>query len=580
MVVRVLKITSCYLALICVLSTALVASAQVIPAAKAPADVIASKWDIFVGYSYLSPKATVPISAQFCGSCGLTSATYSSVNFGQIVSISRFFNRNVGVQAEVGVHEWGIQSTNSLGTQGNNDGFTTVSGGLVLRYPTPVISPFAHALFGGALVDGPYHNPFTWGPDVTVGGGLDYATPWLNHRMAIRLVQGDYEYMHVNFGSVAGGSVGINAARVSAGVVFHIGEVARPTPVSLAVSVNPATIFAGDPITATAVAEGLTPKLNVIYIWSGAGVTGNGSTATISTASLAPGTYTVKAIVEEGKAGKEGLKPWQMASASTTFTVKAFEPPTISCSASPSTIKPGESSEVIASGVSPQNRKLTYSYSATAGTISGNGASATFSSVGAPTGSVGITCSVSDDKGQTATANSGVTITAPYVAPMPRSQSLCSISFAIDKQRPTRVDNEAKACLDEVAIDLQRQSDAKAVMVGTSNAKEKAATLKQQKAALKNKHLKVLDSAAERAVNAKDYLVKEKGIDAARISVATSAEDGQKVADYLVPSGASFNADVAGTTPVDEAAVKAQVRKPLGAKPAYKKSAAKPGAVK
>ena len=39
-----------------------------------------------------------------------------------------------------------------------------------------------------------------------------------------------------------------------------------------------------------------------------------------------------------------------------------------------------------------------------------------------------------------------------------------------DKKRPTRVDNEAKACLDEVALDLQRQADAKAVVVGmTSN---------------------------------------------------------------------------------------------------------------
>ncbi len=39
--------------------------------------------------------------------------------------------------------------------------------------------------------------------------------------------------------------------------------------------------------------------------------------------------------------------------------------------------------------------------------------------------------------------------------------------------------------------------------------------------------------------------------------------DGQKVEDYLVPAGANFNNDVQGTTPVDETAVKPQVRKPL-----------------
>ena len=50
-------------------------------------------------------------------------------------------------------------------------------------------------------------------------------------------------------------------------------------------------------------------------------------------------------------------------------------------------------------GMSPQNRPLTYSYSASAGAISGSGTSATYNSAGAPTGSVGITCNVADDKG-------------------------------------------------------------------------------------------------------------------------------------------------------------------------------------
>jgi len=78
--------------------------------------------------------------------------------------------------------------------------------------------------------------------------------------------------------------------------------------------------------------------------------------------------------------------------------VKQFEPPTISCSASPSTVKPGDTSTVTAAGVSPQSRPLTYSYAAVAGSISGSGATATFNSTGAPTGSVGITCNVTDDR--------------------------------------------------------------------------------------------------------------------------------------------------------------------------------------
>ena len=83
---------------------------------------------------------------------------------------------------------------------------------------------------------------------------------------------------------------------------------------------------------------------------------------------------------------------------------------------------------------------------------------------------------------------------------------------------------------------------------------------KEAKLAKHNKHLKVEDLAAQRAVNTKDYLVKEKGIDASRISVATGTTDDQTVEDYLVPTGATFSVS---TTPVDESAVKVQVRKPL-----------------
>jgi outer membrane protein OmpA-like peptidoglycan-associated protein len=170
---------------------------------------------------------------------------------------------------------------------------------------------------------------------------------------------------------------------------------------------------------------------------------------------------------------------------------------------------------------------------------------------------------VSDDKGHNASANTSVTILAPPPPPQPHAQALCSINFTTDKARPTRVDNEAKACLDEVALDLQKSSDAKAVIVGESNAKEKAKTEKQQKFAARHKRAKVEDFAAQRAVNTKDYLVTEKGIDASRITVSTGTGDDQKVEDYLVPAGADFNTDVQGTTPVDESTVKPQVRKPL-----------------
>ena len=343
----------------------------------------------------------------------------------------------------------------------------------------------------------------------------------------------------------------------------------KPPPVTLACQANPPAIFPGEAVTATATAGSVDPnkKTNVIYDWSGTGVTGSGATATVNTASLTPGSYSVKATVKEGKKGKEGLKPGQTAECTASYTVKEYEPPTLACAASPVTIKPGETSAVTATGLSPQNRPLTYTYSAAAGSISGSGATATFSSAGAPTGNVGIACNVADDKGHTATASTSVTILAPYVAPVPHTQALSVISFEGDKHRPTRVDNEAKAQLDALALSLQQQPDAKAVLVGNATEKEKALPKHA------SKHAKKADLAAQRAINVKEYLVNEKGIDASRIKVVTGTADGKTVNPYLVPAGADFAADVTGTTPVDESVFKADVRKPLGA--AHHKHAAK-----
>jgi hypothetical protein len=342
-----------------------------------------------------------------------------------------------------------------------------------------------------------------------------------------------------------------------------MGSQVPPPPVTLACSANPTSVFPGEPIAATATAGSLDPKLNTIYSWSGTGASGNDTSTTIQTASLEPGNYTVKADVKEGKKGKEGLKPGQAADCSASFTVKAFEPPTISCSVNPTTIKPGDSATVTSTGMSPQNRPLTYSYTATGGTISGSGTTATYASSGAPTGTVGITCNVADDKGHTASSNTSLEIVAPPPPPQPKTQALCSISFATDKKRPTRVDNEGKACLDEVALDLQRQADAKAVVVGESNATENDLTARQEKIAARRKKAAATHFAAQRSVNAKDYLVTEKGIDASRITTATGTTEGQTVEDYLVPAGADFSNDVQGTTPVDESTVKPEARKPL-----------------
>jgi len=553
------------LAFVVSVPVAMVAQDSAKPAAKTPFTDSPSKWDIFAGYSFFWPSGSVNALQP----TGATSTfSYRTNRVGTAESLSYFFNKNLGWQVDSGQHDRYIDTGDQ--NQGySNSGILTVQTGPVLRFPGEGITPFVHALAGMADVEGPDHEAYTWGPTFTVGAGFDYQTSWLHHRLSIRLLQADYEFIHENFGSgIYEGSTTINASRLSAGFVYRFGTIAPPPAITLACSASPNSIFPGDPVTVTSVAGGLDPKLNAVYSFSGTGVTGNGATASVATGALAAGTYTVNCGVKEGKAGKEGLKPWEVASATATFTVKSFEAPTVSCSANPSTIKPGETSTITALGVSPQNRPLTYSYSTATGSVSGSGTTAVYSSTGAPTGVAGITCTVTDDKGQTGSGSTTVTITAPYVAPQPHTQALCSISFGTDKKRPTRVDNEAKACLDEVALDLQKQSDATAVVVGNSTAAEKVLPKHAKK------HAKLEDFAGERAVNTKEYLVTEKGIDASRVSVATGAQDAKTVEDYLVPSGASFSADVQGTSPVDVTVVKPQARKPLAERHHAKKHAA------
>jgi hypothetical protein len=224
---------------------ALGAQDTVKPAVKAYVNDSPSKWDIFAGFSYLSPNVA---------SDGMGDFDLTGIRYGAIGSVSRYFNRYVGVQFEGDYH-----NDNNEQRSTSSD-FEGGSGGLILRYPTEKFTPFAHVLVGGESAGSYYYNN-QWGVVLTGGGGLDYNTPLFNHHLALRLVQADYQFNHQDFND-------FNMLRLSAGVVFHIGSIEPPTPVTLSVTASPATVFAGDPVTVTATASNLNPKLNVIYSFS------------------------------------------------------------------------------------------------------------------------------------------------------------------------------------------------------------------------------------------------------------------------------------------------------------------------
>ena len=518
-------------------------SAQTAPSAGSLLGPNPSKVDVFLGYSYFGAH----------GQLKPAGINYSSINYGAIGSGAYYFSKYVGMEANFVAHP-----------DGNNDGLYSASAGPIFRAPMQNFTLFAHGLAGGAKLAGPnnsngpiYHEPYMWGPTLTVGGGMDYDLPFLNNRFSLRLFQADYRYIHADYGpyvgvptsGVLGGRANLSAAELSTGIVAHFGHIIPPPPVTYACVAAPATGFPGDPITVTGTATNLDPKKTATYTWTSDGgtVSGTSNVANIDTKSTSAGTYNVKGHVSEG------AKPGQMADCAATFTIRAFEPPTISCSANPSTIAPGDSSTITANGVSPQNRPLTYSYSSTAGSVSGSTSTATLTTTGVAPGTVTVTCNVVDDKGQTASTMTTVNLSAPPAPVKVTTSSLCSISFGKKGQPPARVDNEAKACLDDVALNMQRTSDAKLALVGNSASGEKMGP----------------KLAAQRAVNTKAYLVGEKGVDAGRISVYTGSQDGMTVASTLIPTGATL--DSTGITAVDEGSVKAVSRNAPKGKKRHKK---------
>src|SRR4029077_239236 len=87
-------------------------------------------------------------------------------------------------------------------------------------------------------------------------------------------------------------------------------------------------------------------------------------------------------------------------------------PPTITCAANPSTITAGQRASITANAADADNDKLTYSYKASGGTVTGTDANAQFDSTGLAPGNYTITCHVSDGRGGETDAIAPVTVQA------------------------------------------------------------------------------------------------------------------------------------------------------------------------
>jgi outer membrane protein OmpA-like peptidoglycan-associated protein len=385
-----------------------------------------------------------------------------------------------------------------------------------------------------------------------LGGGLDFP---INHVVSIRAAEVDY--LLTRFGNFfTKQNANQNNFRYTGGLNFNFGGTAPVAPTA-SCSGGGAEVLPDDPpVSASVSPNDFNPKHPLTYAWQSTGgrVSGDGSSAKVDVTGVDPGTYQVSSTVSDPKQKKNNV-----ASCSTSFTVKKPQAPIVSCSATPNRIVAGAATPVTiaVNGSTPDPRPIqSRKFSTTAGSIqegqtsagSEAGAwnsSATLDTNGVQPGSIDVNVAVTDSRGLSSNCLASVAVDPAPAPPAPTISELSQCDFT-NAKKPARVDNSCKANLDGAALQLQHDPQGKVVIVGFANSDEESGG--QQVGAL-------------RAVNAKSYLTAGEGgqgVDASRVDVRKGSGEGQKAVLYWVPAGA--NASVDGTSDIDESQVKAQTQ--------------------
>ncbi len=367
------------------------------------------KWDLFVGYQWLHPGGTVPSPFGDFNNPTPFKVPDMSKGFGSALTYN--FDPHWGLEADFG-HNWG---------DGNYE--TTGSAGPRFIWRTEGADYFLHTLISLNRLSVGGLNPGN-GIGAVLGGGMDLP---IRKWVSLRLFEADYVWARHNYpDAVSQDFSGLRrpsfeGARLRTGLVFNWGGAPALVPAATC-SIQPSEVMVGEPLTATVNATNFNPKHTVSYSWSGNGgtVTGKDTTASIDTANAAPGSYTVTARVTDAKA-----KTNNEASCSANYTIKPLppkNPPTMSCSASPTTAQVGASVTVTCNCTSPDGVPVSVaSWTASSGSLSGSGNSATLSTAGVSPGSVTIGATCTDSRGLTGQASTEVTVETPPPPPVDKA---------------------------------------------------------------------------------------------------------------------------------------------------------------
>ncbi|UCF39125.1 MAG: OmpA family protein [Acidobacteriota bacterium] len=241
------------------------------------------------------------------------------------------------------------------------------------------------------------------------------------------------------------------------------------------------------------------------YSWTidGQSVTNNATSFAFGTAGRAVGKHTVRVTatdVDNMSASCEFA---------VTITARPNSNPTCSVDVSSAQAYAGETVTATAKASDPENDPLTYSWKVDGQSRSGSATELQINTAGMAGGSHSVTVDVKDDRGGSCSATKSFAVVEKS-------------TLQVDR----RVDNKAKAALDEIALKMQQNPQLRAKLTGHTD--DRGSEEANMKAGLK------------RAELVKEYLVKQHNIDGNRIETASAGES-SPIADNSTDEGRKQN---------------------------------------
>jgi outer membrane protein OmpA-like peptidoglycan-associated protein len=440
------------------------------------------KWDLFAGYQWTHPGATVPFSTGDPNNP--TPYVIPDMAKGLGGAVAYNFDSHWAFETDAGYS----RDKDSASSEWE------VSIGPRFMWRTDTANFFVHTLAGFNRVA--YSESSAAGTvgnnniGALLGGGMDIP---ITKQFGWRVFEANYLWTRHNYSDLVASSlpnlrrVGFEGVRLSTGITYAWGGAPELIPAA-ACSVQPTEVIVGEPITATVSAKNFNPKHTVTYAWSGTGgqVTGKDTTASIDTNNVAPGNYTVTAKATDPKSTKNNV-----ASCSANYTVKPLppkNPPTLSLSASPTDLVTGGTVNLTASCSSPDGVPVSVAnWTSSAGTVSGSGNSATLNTAGALAGPVTVNATCTDSRGLNAQASTQVTLETPPPPPVNKELEarLALHSVYFPTNMPPATDPNAgllasqRKTLDTLAMDfktyLQARPEAHLILQGHADMRGSAA---------------------------------------------------------------------------------------------------------